>query len=81
MVADYLAADEASETKLEFVDGQIRMMAGGSPTHAQISLNIGAALHTAMRDSDCSVYSSDLRIRVRKQDYVYPDVSVVCGGV
>lgn len=75
-----MAAAEASETKLEFVDGQIRMMSGGTPDHALISANIVIALSAALKGKDCKVYSSDLRVRVGKRDYVHPDVTVVCGA-
>ena len=43
--ADYLRALERSEVKLEYCDGEIYAMAGGTPTHAALS----AALRRSAR--------------------------------
>lgn len=76
---DYLGALERSELKLEYFDGVIYAMAGGSPTHAELAAAairvLGVSLPTA-----CRVYSSDLKIRIETADAAtFPDVSVVCG--
>ncbi|MBI4671805.1 MAG: Uma2 family endonuclease [Chloroflexi bacterium] len=79
-VHEYLAFEEASETKHEYYDGKIYDMAGGSPDHNLISVNIGAALSEALRKTPCRVFSSDMRVLIEALDlYTYPDVSVVCG--
>jgi Uma2 family endonuclease len=36
-------------------------------------------LHLAFKKRHCKVYSSDMRVKVNKSDYVYPDVVAVCG--
>lgn len=41
---DYLSALEVSEFKLEYCEGVIYAMAGGTPTHAELSLNTCAIL-------------------------------------
>lgn len=75
---EYLSALEMSELKLEYCDGVIYAMAGGTPTHAELSLNTGAALKRAL--ANCSVFSSDLKVRIERTDLsAFPDVSVVCG--
>ena len=77
--ADYLEIDELSNVKLEFFDGEIFAMAGRTPDHAELAMNLGIAL-AAVRDHGCAVYSSDLRIRVLATGLAaYPDVTVVCG--
>ena len=77
--ADYLELDERSNVKLEFLDGEIFAMAGGTPQHAALAMNVGIALG-AVLERDCLVYSSDLRIRVMSTGLAaYPDVTVVCG--
>jgi Uma2 family endonuclease len=74
--------EEAANVRHEFLDGEIYAMAGGTPQHAAISMNIGAALNVQLRGKPCRVHSSDLRIRVPATGLVaYPDVSVVCGHV
>jgi hypothetical protein len=40
-VEEYLQLDQASsEARYEYIDGHVRMLAGGTPDHAKISANI-----------------------------------------
>jgi Uma2 family endonuclease len=78
--ADYLALEEASNTKHEFLNGEIYGMAGGTPEHAALSVAVSSALLAQLRGGPCRVYSSDLRVRVLATGLAtYPDVTVVCG--
>jgi Uma2 family endonuclease len=77
---EYLALDEASNVKLEFYAGDIYAMAGGTPEHAALCLQVGSSLNVQLEGGPCRVYGSDLRVRVRATGLAtYPDVSVVCG--
>jgi len=76
---DYLAVEEVSTVKHEFLDGEIYAMAGGTILHAALSASTMAALHRNL-GARCRLYSSDLRIRVRATGLAsYPDVTMVCG--
>jgi len=76
---DYLAALETSELKLEYCDGEIYAMAGGTPTHAELSASMTRLLGQAVLGR-CRVFSSDLKVRVEATGLsTYPDVTVVCG--
>lgn len=78
--AEYLALEAISPVRHEFFDGQVWAMAGGSPDHAAISVNIATLLSAAVRGRTCRVFGSDLRIRILATGLgTYPDVSVVCG--
>jgi len=78
--SDYLALEEASNTKHEFLDGEIYGMAGGTPEHAALSVAVSSALLAQLRGGPCRVYSSDLRVRALATGLAtYPDVTVVCG--
>jgi Uma2 family endonuclease len=78
--ADYLAVEEMSVVKHEFLDGSIYAMAGGSPMHAALSAAAVVSLSACVKGGRCRVFSSDLRIRVLETGLAsYPDVSVVCG--
>jgi Uma2 family endonuclease len=78
--AEYLALEAASEEKHEFVDGSIVAMAGASPAHNALAVNIAAALLTLTRGRGCVVLSSDQRVHVPPTGlYTYPDVTVACG--
>jgi Uma2 family endonuclease len=78
--ADYLALEEASNTKHEFLSGEIYGMAGGTPEHAALSVAVSSVLRAQLGGGSCRVYSSDLRVRVLATGLAtYPDVTVVCG--
>ncbi|MEI8256871.1 MAG: Uma2 family endonuclease [Deltaproteobacteria bacterium] len=74
----YIAAERASETKHQLVDGEVFDMSGGTPEHAALIAGVIAALGTQLRGRPCRVFSSDLRIRAGEL-VTYPDASVVCG--
>lgn len=77
---EYLAIDEASDLKHEFIDGVVYAMSGGRPEHARLAMAIGSALGTQLAGRRCAVYSSALRVRVLATGLAtYPDVTVVCG--
>jgi Uma2 family endonuclease len=80
--ADYLALEEASNTKHEFLNGEIYAMAGGTPEHAALAVATSAALLAQLAGGPCRVYSSDLRVRVLATGLATsPDVTVVCGAM
>lgn len=80
-VEEYLALDRNStETRYEYIDGHVTMMAGGTLDHATISLNIASTLRGLLRGSSCRVFSSDARVRLSATRYVLPDVTVSCDG-
>lgn len=77
---DYLRVEEDSVIRHEFLDGRIWAMAGGTPAHGRICANVITQLNMALEARRCSVYTTDLRIRVRATGLAtYPDVSVICG--
>jgi Uma2 family endonuclease len=77
--ADYLRIERAAEGKSEFYRGEMFAMAGASREHNLIVMNVGASLQTQLRNSDCEVYPSDMRVNVSPTGlYTYPDVSVAC---
>ncbi len=77
---EYLQLEEYANVKHEYLGGAIHAMAGGSPEHGAITMRIGAALIPQLRGRGCTVYSSDVRVRVRATGLsTYPDLSVGCG--
>jgi len=74
----YLVQERLSDTKSEYIAGDIFAMSGGSPAHNLIDMNIGASLHAQLKQRPCRVYTSDQRVQVN-DGYVYPDLSIVCG--
>lgn len=80
-VADYLAFEESSAVKHEFVGGEIHAMSGASLAHNKIALNIATALRAALRGGPCQVFMADVKVRLeaaRDEFFYYPDVVVSC---
>ncbi|MAQ17668.1 MAG: hypothetical protein CMN30_23095 [Sandaracinus sp.] len=76
---EYLAFERDAETKHEFIDGMVVAMAGGTPEHSRLAMNMGVALMNALRGRRCSAFSSDLRVHIPATGRsTYPDVTVVC---
>lgn len=76
---DYLGLLEVSGVKLEYCNGEIYAMAGGTPAHADLAAAMMRLLGNALLDR-CRVSSSDLKVRIEATDLsTFPDVTVVCG--
>jgi Uma2 family endonuclease len=76
---EYLSALEQSGVKLEFCDGEIYAMAGGTPAHADLAAAVIRLLGNQLLGK-CRVSSSDLKVRIETTDLsTFPDVTVVCG--
>jgi Uma2 family endonuclease len=77
---EYVAFERTSDVKHEFVGGLILAMAGGRPEHGAGAVRVTTALALQVRGKACTVFDSDVRIRIRSADVsAYPDASVVCG--
>jgi Uma2 family endonuclease len=78
--AEYLALEEASDSKHEYSQGTVYAMTGGSLRHGIITVNMGTQLNNQLANRDCTVTSANVRIYIaRKRAYRYPDVMVFCG--
>jgi len=75
---EYLALERKAEFKSEYIDGVVYALAGASRRHNLIVGNTIIALGTQLKNRNCSVYPSDMKVHVANR-FFYPDVSVVCG--
>lgn len=76
---EYLAFERASETKHEFLRGEVFAMSGASRSHNLIAGNLFAGLHASLRGTECLPFINDMRVRVTPTGlYTYPDVVVAC---
>ena len=79
--AEYLALEEKSKIKHEYMDGEIFSMAGATRRHNLATTNISTELSIQLRETDCEIYASDFRVKIREGHNVYPDVAVACGEI
>ena len=80
-VAEYLAFEERAKRKHEYMDGEIFLMAGVKRNHSLIGGNLTTEISIQLRGKDCEVLGSDIKVLLREEHFVYPDVSVVCGEI
>ena len=79
---EYLAFEEASETKHEWIDGAVVAMSGGSPEHSRLQARMIVALTAALTGKPCAPFTSDLRVVVADaKRSTYPDVTVICDQI
>jgi Uma2 family endonuclease len=77
--AEYLAFEDASETKHEWVNGEVYAMSGGSPEHSRLQARMIVALTLAFTGKPCAPFTSDLRVYIAAaKRSTYPDVTVIC---
>jgi Uma2 family endonuclease len=86
--AEYLASEALADEKHEYLNGfvyrlhadPVTNMAGASDEHVKVTGNIHYALKTHLRGSPCSLYMSDMRLKINSKDtaWFYPDVMVTC---
>jgi Uma2 family endonuclease len=78
---DYLAMDDASALRHEYMAGQVYAMTGGTMRHNRITLNVARLLADRLDGTPCQVFINDMKLHVQAADSVYyPDVFVHCGS-
>ncbi len=76
---EYLILEAQSQTKHEYLNGEVYSMAGASDTHVTIALNVATLLRSHLRGSGCRVYITDMKVRLDDRNcFFYPDVMVTC---
>ncbi len=76
----YLAAEELSEGKNEYVDGVVFARPGGTVRHSEISGNISSGLDARLRRTNFRSCGCDFRVHLTyefHERFYYPDASVV----
>ncbi|MEY2427493.1 MAG: hypothetical protein QOJ40_378 [Verrucomicrobiota bacterium] len=77
---EYLAAEEASDVRHEYLGGLIYAMAGETRAHNTIALNLATLIRQSLK-APCKLYMEGIRVnfQVREDDYYYyPDIVVTC---
>jgi Uma2 family endonuclease len=80
-VEEYLRGELASETRHEYIGGQVYAMVGASDAHNLIAMNLATALHGHLRGGPCQVFMADMKARVAiagEDVFYYPDLLVSC---
>ncbi len=76
--AEYLAWERKQPVKHQYLSGEVFAMSGGSFRHNHLSARVVARLDV----SPCRALTSDQKVYIpATTNYVYPDVTVVCGAI
>ena len=76
---DYLAWEEQSPDKHQYLAGEIFAMSGATDAHVTITMNLAFLLRTHLRGRPCRVYAMDMKLRVETADaFFYPDLLATC---
>lgn len=75
---EYLAFEEKSSAKHEYINGEVYAMSGGTDDHNTIAQNVQVALRAHLRGSNCRVYIGDVKAQLEARNCYYPDVLVTC---
>ncbi len=76
---EYLRWEQQQEERHEYYDGKTIAMSGASDSHNTIAGNIFYLFKSNLEDKGYRTYMSDLRTKVSRTKYVYPDVILVQG--
>ena len=78
---EYLAGEQQSEMRHEYINGTTHAMGEASAAHNLIAGNVFVALHAAARQSPCQVFMADMKVylNIAGEDiFYYPDLLVSC---
>ncbi len=80
---EYLAFEEKSLEKHEYVNGEVYAVEGSTGDHDTISINVAGAINYNLNHhfgiSACRVYMADVKARLDVRNcYYYPDLQVTC---
>jgi Uma2 family endonuclease len=77
-VEEYLALEETSEVRHEYVGGNVFAMVGTTKRHNRIAFNIARKLDDAAEGTPCRVFFEAVKLRAARDVFYYPDVMVSC---
>ena len=75
----FLSWERVQRDRHHYVRGEVFAMSGGSPRHSHLGARMIARLEQGSRQGGrCDVHTSDLRLGLPGDDFVYADAVVVC---
>ena len=79
---EFISIANSVKCKVEYIDGRIYFLAGGSRKHRHIKNKIAKLLNKYFDDDRCEVEVEDalhyIDEKLKKKTWVYPDIMVVC---
>lgn len=77
---DYLEFERESDSRHEFLDGEIYSMAGESLSHSRVCMNLAREIGNKLKGKLCEALSPNMKVRTTTASlFSYPDLTIVCG--
>ena len=89
-VEAYLQLEREAAERHEYLDGDIYLMAGESPEHGAICMNLSISIGSQLRGTPCQAFAKGAKVRSGPEPrpgvsmqglFSYPDLVVVCGDL
>ena len=82
-VEEFLASEELSGGKYEYLGGIIYAMAGAGELHNRIAISLMGMLYNRLRGRRCEAFGSDMKVRIDFPSsgntyFYYPDAMIAC---
>ncbi|MGI0482871.1 Uma2 family endonuclease [Geminocystis sp. CENA526] len=75
---EYLELEQKSDTRNEYIDGEIIPMTGGTTNHNQIAGNFYRAFPLTINNQDYYIYINDVKLWIDDyRFYSYPDLMII----
>lgn len=77
----YLAGEDGSPVKHEYLGGTVHLMAGATNRHHTIALNAAVHLAIALGGKSCRLFNDETKVRIQLPEptgFYYPDAMLVC---
>lgn len=71
---EFMEIYEKSELRLEYINGEIVLLASPDTLHQDISGNLYIQLRTYLKDNKCKVFYAPFDVHFHKKDFKTPDV-------
>ncbi len=68
----------STHARYEYLEGELRMLAGGSAYHSAIIVRLSSFFERHLENSPCWVYNSDMKLQLSESLHVYPDIMISC---
>lgn len=82
-VEEYLMIDANTDEKIEYLNGEIRAMAGTTLEHQIIIKNLIRLLDMCLREKGCTLVTGDMKLHTPncEKAFLYPDIHIYCGEI
>ncbi|WP_375562626.1 Uma2 family endonuclease [Bernardetia sp. OM2101] len=82
-VEEYMMIDANTDEKIEYLNGEIRAMAGTTLEHQTIILNLVELLRSCLKKKGCRLVTGDMKLHTPdcEKAFLYPDIHIYCGEI